>query len=171
MLMGCRRRTHRLTTVCMPLLSISTISSLPLRWIRPLNPRLRSGEVRVTTPSGTYIRFRVGDRPFNKQDGDGSKVASGEGRIRIDRHIELPAGLLRVAPLEESVTGVIALPSARFGAEQVTDIRLEFEKGVVTNARARTGNGALQAFLKSDPAASQFRDLPGLQSTAGCAAR
>lgn len=121
--------------------------------------RLRSGEVRVTTPSGTDIRFRAGDRPFNKQDGDGSKARAAKGRIRIDRHIELPAGILRVAPLEESVTGVIVLPSARFGAEQVTDIRLEFERGVVTSARARTGNGALQAFLKSDPAASRFREF------------
>lgn len=121
--------------------------------------RLRSGEVRVTTPSGTDIRFRVGDRPFNKQDGDGSKARAAKGRIRIDRHIELPAGILRVAPLEESVTGVIVLPSARFGAEQVTDIRLEFEQGVVTSARARTGNGALQAFLKSNPAASRFREF------------
>jgi hypothetical protein len=121
--------------------------------------RLRSGEVRVTTPSGSDIRFRVGDRPFNKQDGDGSKARAAKGRIRIDRHIELPAGILRVAPLEESVTGVIVLPSARFGAEQVTDIRLEFEKGVVTSARARTGNGALQAFLKSDPAAARFREF------------
>jgi hypothetical protein len=121
--------------------------------------RLRSGEVRVTTPSGTDIVFRVGDRPFNKQDGDGSPARAAKGRIRIDRHIELPAGILRVAPLEESVTGVIVLPSARFGTETVTDIRLAFAKGVVTSAQARTGDGALQAFLKSNPAASRFREF------------
>ena len=121
--------------------------------------RLRSDEIRVTTPLGTDIRFRVGDRPFNKQDGDGSKARAAQGRIRIDRHIELPAGILRVAPLEESVTGVIVLASARFGTEPVTDIRLEFAKGVVTSARARTGSGALQAFLKSNPAASRFREF------------
>lgn len=121
--------------------------------------RLRSDEVRVTTPGGTDIRFRVGDRPFNKQDGDGSKARASKGRIRIDRHIELPAGILRVAPLEESVTGVIVLPSARFGTEPVSDVRLEFARGVVTSARARTGDGALQAFLKSNPAASRFREF------------
>ena len=121
--------------------------------------RMRSGEVRVTTPSGTDIRFSVGDRPFNKQDGDGSKARAAKGRIRIDRHIELPAGILRVAPLEESVAGVMVLPSARFGTEPVTDIRLEFARGVVTSARARTGDGALQAFLKSSPAASRFREF------------
>ncbi len=121
--------------------------------------RLRASEVRVTTPEGTDIRFRVGDRPFNKQDGDASKAHARTGRIRIDRHTELPAGILRVAPLEETVAGVLAIPAARFGSVQVTDIRLEFQKGVVTSARARTGADALQAFLKSDPSASRFREF------------
>ena len=121
--------------------------------------KMRAGEVRVTTPAGTDLRFRVGDRPFNKQDGDASKAHARTARIRIDRHTELPAGILRVAPLEESVTGVLVVPSARFGNEQVVDIRLELQKGVVLNARAKSGNGALQAFLKSDPAASRFREF------------
>jgi hypothetical protein len=121
--------------------------------------RLRAGEVRVTTPAGTDIRFRVGDRPFNKQDGDASKAHARTGRIRIDRHTELPAGILRVAPLEETVTGVLVIPSARFGSGQAVDVRLEFQKGVVSSARARSGNEALQAFLKSDPSASRFREF------------
>jgi hypothetical protein len=121
--------------------------------------RLRKGEVRVTTPGGTDIRFRVGDRPFNKQDGDASKAHARTGRIRIDRHTELPAGILRVAPLEESVNGVIVLPSARFGGERAADVRLEFQKGVVSSARARSGDAAVQAFLKSDPSASRFREF------------
>lgn len=121
--------------------------------------KLRSGEVQVTTPNGTDLRFRVGDRPFNKQDGDASKAHARTGRIRIDRHTELPAGILRVAPLEDSVTGVLVVPSARFGNEQVIGIRLEFQKGAVVNAGAKSGNDALQAFLKSDPAASRFREF------------
>ena len=121
--------------------------------------KLRAGEVRVMTPSGTDLRFRVGERPFNKQDGDASKAHARTGRIRIDRHTELPAGILRVAPLEETVTGVLVVPSARFGNERAVDIRLEFQRGVVSSARARSGNDALQAFLKSDPAASRFREF------------
>lgn len=121
--------------------------------------KLRAGEVQVTTPSGTELRFRVGNRPFNKQDGDASKAHARTGRIRIDRHTELPAGILRVAPLEDSVTGVLVVPSARFGNEQAVGIRLEFQKGVVLNARAKSGNDALQAFLQADPAASRFREF------------
>ena len=121
--------------------------------------RLRKGEVRVTTPGGTDIRFRVGDRPFNKQDGDASKAHARTGRIRIDRHTELPAGILRVAPIEESVNGVLVLPSARFGVDRASDVRLEFRKGAVTNAQARTGSAAVQAFLKADPGTSRFREF------------
>jgi hypothetical protein len=121
--------------------------------------RLRAGEVRVTTPHGTDIRFRVGDRPFNRQDGDGSKARARAGRIRIDRHIELPAGVLRVAPLEESVNGIMVLPSAQFGSTAAQDVRLEIEKGVVVAARARVGIEAAKAFVTSDPAASRFREF------------
>ena len=71
--------------------------------------RLRAGEVRVTTPAGTDVRFRVGDRPFNRQTGDASKANARKGRIRIDRHTELPAGVMRVAPIENSVNGVFVL--------------------------------------------------------------
>ena len=121
--------------------------------------KMRAGEVHVTTPAGTDLRFRVGNRPFNKQDGDASKAHARTARIRIDRHTELPAGILRVAPIEESVTGLLVVPSARFGNETATDVRLELQRGVVLNARAKSGNGALQAFLKSDPAASRFREF------------
>lgn len=121
--------------------------------------RLRAGEIRVTTPSGTDIRFRVGNRAFNKQDGDASKTRVSAARIRTDRHVELPAGVLRVAPLEESVTGVIVLPAARFGRERAQDVRLEFERGVAVRVHARVGNEALQTFLRSDPAASRFREF------------
>ncbi len=121
--------------------------------------RLRAGEVRVTTAAGTYIRFRTGDRPFNKQDGDASAAHAKTGRIRIDRHTELPAGILRVAPIEESVTGVIVLPKARFGPAQATEIRLEIDKGVVLRGAAKSGDQALQAFLTLDAGASRFREF------------
>ncbi len=98
--------------------------------------RLRAGEVRVTTPAGTDVRFRVGDRPFNRQTGDASKANARKGRIRIDRHTELPAGVLRVAPIETTVHGVLVLPSARFGAANATGVRLVVREGVVIESSA-----------------------------------
>jgi hypothetical protein len=121
--------------------------------------KLRSGPVRVTSPDGTDLRFEVGDRPFNKQDGDASKARMAHARVRVDREIELPAGVIRVAPLEATVNGVIVIPAARFGDEKATGIRLELRNGKVTSASAKNGDAALQAFLKSAPGAAQFREF------------
>jgi hypothetical protein len=120
---------------------------------------LRGGDVRVTTPAGTDLTFRVGDRPFNRQDGDASKARMASARVRVDREIELPAGVIRVAPIEESVSGVIVIPSARFGGSSAEGIRLEFDKGKVVRASAKSGEAALKAFLASAPGASQFREF------------
>lgn len=120
---------------------------------------LRSGQVRVTTPAGTDLSFRVGDRPFNKQDGDASKARMGTARVRVDREIELPAGVLRVAPIESSANGTLVIPAARFGKTVVKNARLRIVDGVVTAATAEAGQDALDAFLASAPGASRFREF------------
>ena len=121
--------------------------------------RLRAAEVRVTTPAGTDVRFRVGDRPFNRQTGDASKANARKGRIRIDRHTELPAGVMRVAPIESSVNGVLVLPSGRFTNTGATNVRLVIRDGAVIDASAATGADAVRAFLASEPGASRFREF------------
>lgn len=121
--------------------------------------RLRTGEIRVTTPAGTDVRFEVGDRPFNRQTGVASKANARKGRIRIDRHTELPAGVLRVAPIENSVNGVLVLPVARFGPQRATNVRLVIRAGVVVESSATTGADAVKAFLASEPGASRFREF------------
>jgi hypothetical protein len=121
--------------------------------------RLRANDVRVTTPAGTDVRFRIGDRPFNRQTGDASKANAGKGRIRIDRHTELPAGILRVAPIESSVNGVLVLPAARFGSVRAVNVRLMMRDGVVVESSATIGADAVKAFLASEPGASRFREF------------
>jgi len=134
---------------------------------------LRSGEVHVTSPDGTDLRFTVGpDRPFSKQDGDASAERMKTAKVRVDREIELPAGVLRVAPLEDSVNGVLAIPKARFGDQTATGIRLSFTKGQVTDVTAETNLEAVKTFLTSAQGASRFRELglgfnPKLQVPAG----
>ncbi len=121
---------------------------------------LRSGEVHVTTPAGTDLRFRVGDRPFNKQDGDASLARTKQARTRVDREIELPAGVLRVAPIETSVNGVLVVPAARLLDDaRATDVRLEITAGKVVRATAGTGQAALDAFLASGASLRSFREL------------
>jgi hypothetical protein len=120
---------------------------------------LRSGEVSVTTPAGTDLRFRTGDRPFNRQDGDASRRRVARGRVRVDRHIELPAGIVRVAPLEESVNGTIVIPQISRGGERMEGVRLQVLAGKVTTATARAGQAALDAMLNTSPALRNFREF------------
>jgi hypothetical protein len=121
--------------------------------------KLKSGEVRVTTPSGTDIRFRVGERPFTKQNGDASKARMASAKVRIDREIELPAGALRVAPIEESVNGIMVIPSARIGSAEVKGARLEFSRGLVTRASADVNEEGLKRYLSAGPGLSRFREF------------
>ena len=132
---------------------------------------LRSCTVRVRTPAGTDLRFRIGDRPFNKQDGDASAERAQAARVRVDREIELPAGVLRVAPLEETANGRIVVPEARFGNQIARGITLEIQKGRVTRVTARENLQAVEAYLQGGgDAARRFREfglgfnpkLPGL---------
>jgi len=124
---------------------------------------MRSGSslVRVHTPAGTDIRFRIGDRPFNKQDGDASpERMQRNARVRVDREIELPAGVIRVAPLEDSANGVIVVPEARFGETVARNIRFHIENGRVIRVTATSGLEAVEAALQQGgESARQFREF------------
>ena len=100
---------------------------------------LRGGEVRITSPAGTNLRFRIGQRPVNRQDGDASAARAARGRVLIDREIELPAGAVRVAPLEDSVEGTVAFPPSQWDARPVDGLRLHFERGQVVRVEATSG--------------------------------
>lgn len=93
--------------------------------------RLRAGPVRVTTPEGTDISFVVGDRPFSSQIGDASRDRMASARTRIDRDVELPAGVLRVAPIESSANGAIFLERWRPILTEGRNLFLRFINGHV----------------------------------------
>jgi len=121
---------------------------------------MRRGEVRVTDPAGTDIRFRIGDRPVNFQDGDASAQRADGARMLIDREIELPAGAIRVAPLEDSVSGTIAFPPSQWAGQPVTGLVLEFESGRVTAVSADTGEDAVASEMATaGPAGRAFREF------------
>jgi hypothetical protein len=94
-------------------------------------PLLRSGRVRVTTPEGTDLSFDIGDRPFCSQIGDATRERMQSARTRIDRDIELPAGVLRVAPIETSVNGSVFLSVWRPVLTEGRNLVLQFANGHV----------------------------------------
>ena len=136
---------------------------------------LRSGVIRVKTPEGTDVTFRVSDRPFNKQDGNASAERMREAQVRVDREIELPAGVLRVAPIEASVNGFIVIPKARFPKGIATNVMIEVRHGDVTTITADSNVDAVKSALEAGgEAANRFREFalgfnPKLKTKAGAA--
>lgn len=121
---------------------------------------MRGAEVRVTNDAGTDIRFSIGDRPVNFQDGNASAARTDAGVVLIDREIELPAGALRVAPLEETVHGTIAFPPSQWSGKAVTGLQLTFESGRVISVSAASGQDAVEAEMDAAGAAGRaFREF------------
>ena len=110
---------------------------------------LKTGDVHVTSASGTDLRFRAGDRPVNLQDGDASSARSAQGRVLIDKEIELPAGAIRVAPIEETVEGVIAFPPSQWDGRPVDGLTLRFSRGCVVEVTARSGKDAADTEMRN----------------------
>ena len=121
---------------------------------------LRLGTVRILTPAGTDFMFRIGERPFNKQNGDASPERARAARVRVDREIELPAGALRVAPVEDSAAGQIVLPQARFGDTVARNVVFQIDNGRITRVKAESGLEAVEAELAAGgEAARRFREF------------
>lgn len=127
---------------------------------RTFEAAMRDATVRVTTPAGTDIRFRIGDRPVTRQDGDASAARATRARNLIDREVELPAGAIRVAPVEETVEGRIVFPPTVWGSSTVTDLTLSFEAGQVVEVSATAGaDAALAEMDAAGPAGRAFREF------------
>lgn len=121
---------------------------------------MRGADIRVTTPAGTSLAFRIGERPVTKQDGDASLNRMQYARNLIDREVELPAGAIRVAPIEESVEGTVAFPDGMWNGQKAEGVILTFKKGKVVNIAARTGQDAVKAELvKAGDSGYSFREL------------
>ncbi len=127
---------------------------------RRFEAAMRGAEIRVTDTAGTDISFRIGDRPVNRQDGNASAERTDAGLVLIDREIELPAGVVRVAPLEETVNGRIAFPPSQWAGKPVTGLKLTFEKGQVVDVTADTGQeSVLEEMDAAGDAGRAFREL------------
>ena len=121
---------------------------------------LKKGDVHITSPAGTDLRFRAGDRAANLQDGDASAARTAQGRVLVDHEIELPAGVVRIAPLEDTVEGVIAFPPSQWSGLPVEALKLRFSKGRVVEITAASGQEAVEAELRAaGDAGRTFREI------------
>lgn len=135
----------------------------------------RKGTIRVLTPHGTDLMFRTGVRPWNRQDGDASPERAASARLRVDRDIEYPAGVIRVAPIELTPHGVLVLPEMRVGAATARRVALYFDNGRISAVKAAEGQAEVEAYLKEKgDSAMRFREFalglnPELAPPAGAA--
>jgi hypothetical protein len=121
---------------------------------------MRSSWVEVSTPSGTNLKFQIGDRPVTKQDGNASMAHMASAKNLIDREVELPSGAIRVAPIEESVEGTIAFPDAMWNKVKAEKVILTFVKGKVTEVNAAMNKDSVVAELNAGgDAAYSFREF------------
>lgn len=127
---------------------------------RQFEDSLRKSKIQVTTPAGTNISFEIGDRPVTKQNGNASKKIIEQAKNLIDREIELPAGAIRVAPIETSVQGVIVFPDSKWSGVMVEGLRLTFENGIVVKMEAQKGIEAVEKVMERvGVSAKSFREF------------
>ncbi len=121
---------------------------------------IKTGEVRITSPGGTDLKFRAGNRPANLQDGNASAARTAQGQVLVDHEVELPAGVVRIAPLEDSVEGVIAFPPSQWDGRPVEGLTLRFARGRVVDVRATSGRDAVESEMqKAGEAGRAFREI------------
>ncbi|MBS1545284.1 MAG: hypothetical protein JST14_16730 [Bacteroidetes bacterium] len=108
---------------------------------------LQKGEVTITTPEGTDLKFRIDDRPVTRQDGDASFDRTLQARNLIDREVEIPAGAVRVAPIESTVNGVITFPDGKWGATEVKGLKVTVKDGLATEIVANEGLDSVKEIM------------------------
>ena len=115
---------------------------------RSFEDDIRNKWIKISTPRGTNIKFKIGNRPVTKQDGNASSKREKQLNL-IDREIELPSGAIRVAPIEETVEGTIAFPNSIWSGKKVEGLVLTFDSGKVINIESSTGKEAVKTELDS----------------------
>ena len=126
---------------------------------RSFEDDIRNKWIKISTPRGTNIKFKIGNRPVTKQDGNASSMREKQLNL-IDREIELPSGAIRVAPIEETVEGTIAFPNSIWSGKKVEGLVLTFDSGKVINIESSTGKEAVKTELDlAGEAGYSFREF------------
>lgn len=108
---------------------------------------LRNAEVHITTPDGTDLRFRTGDRPAQRNDGDASATRRGAAQTLAQRGTSLPAGSFACSGIETSARGKLRSPFSYLRGIKVEAIEGEFEQGNLTRLKAAKNDQLLQEFF------------------------
>jgi aminopeptidase len=99
-------------------------------------------DIAVTCPKGTKISFSANNRPIVIEDG-----ISDINKRKIS--VNLPAGEVFLAPVEESVNGVAIIETTFNKGMKISNLRLEFKKGRLVRVQAAKGMKAFDMAMES----------------------
>jgi hypothetical protein len=121
---------------------------------------LRDGDVHITSPAGTDLRFRAEGRDIIQQNGDASAARMRQGAPFLDREVEIPGGVVRVAPLESTVQGQVVYPYSAWNGYSVRNATIVYTDGRITGVTAAEGAEHVQTELDAAPEeAKYFREF------------
>ncbi|MFL2771275.1 MAG: aminopeptidase [Rhodospirillaceae bacterium] len=112
---------------------------------------MRNGDVRVTSPVGTDIRFSIGNRDIIQQNGDASAARMLAGAAFLDREVEIPGGAVRVAPIESTVQGSVVYPYSAWNGFSVRNATISYNDGRIVGFTADEGEEHLRAEIEAVP--------------------
>ena len=94
--------------------------------------------VRITSPYGTDVTLKLGNRPIFVDDG---MVTEQEAKAKVffTRLASLPGGSVTFAPIETSANGKVVIPRHRCRFEPLRDVTFEFKNGKIQDFKATTG--------------------------------
>ena len=106
-----------------------------------------SREVKVSSKSGTDLRFTVAERRWLIDDG----VISDEDVEKGDTILNLPTGEVFTAPVEESVNGVFVMDTPRFyKGLRIAGLELRFKNGKIADFKAVEGEDVFGEILDAN---------------------
>jgi leucyl aminopeptidase (aminopeptidase T) len=101
------------------------------------------GQVHVTTPFGTDLRFRLDKRPLDYSYGLATEEKAGRGEV-----VFLPTGGIEVSAAEDSAEGRIVYDTPiRTGKGQVEGLTLKLTQGRIKQFSARSGREIFGRYL------------------------
>lgn len=110
------------------------------------------GELRVTTPSGTDLRFSLARRPIHVSDARATADDAARGIVTF-----LPGGSAEASADEESAEGTVVYdPPIRPSGGVVRNLRLRFERGRIVSWRGTGSQAAFAEHLKAGRDAGKF---------------
>jgi hypothetical protein len=98
--------------------------------------------IRITDPNGTDLSFSIGNRRV------GIEVGTLEDCFSTGREceVEVPAGEVYVAPIEDSAYGTLVTDEVRDFS--IRRLRMDFEKGKIIRFKAEKGRASFQNLLE-----------------------